>query len=136
GFEIVMYCPPAAFEDMGLPPGSPDAGAQGCTPTCQNTGPTDVCSGALSPAQGGCWVTGGGFIVDADGNDSYGGNAMPMKDGRIRGEWEHVDHGTMDKAHGQARYIVCRHVDEPGPGQPSGPSHNFNINQVYFGGPA
>ena len=41
-----------------------------------------------------------------------------------------------NKAHGQAQYIYCRHVDEPGPGQPSGPSHHFDINQVYFGGPA
>jgi hypothetical protein len=143
-FKIVEFCPPQEFLDMGLPDGSVDSGASGCnadagtgtTPTCVNTTSTDVCSGALPPSQGGCWVTGGGFIVDADGNDNYGGNAMPMKDGTIRGEWEHVDHGTGDKSHGEARYIVCRHVDEPGPGQPSGPSHNFNINQVYFGGPA
>jgi hypothetical protein len=27
-------------------------------------------------------------------------------------------------------------VDEPGPGVPNGPNHDFNINQAYFGGPA
>jgi hypothetical protein len=61
---------------------------------------------------------------------------MPLKDGRVRGEWEEQDHGSGDKAHGQVRYLVCRKVAGPGPGQPSGPSHNFDINQVYFGGPA
>jgi hypothetical protein len=81
-------------------------------------------------------VTGGGFIPDADGQDSFGGNAMPMKSGTVRGEWEDVDHGTGNKAHGEAQYLYCRHVNEPGPGQPSGPSHDFDINQVYFGGPA
>jgi hypothetical protein len=59
-----------------------------------------------------------------------------MKDGTIRGEWENVDHGTGNTLHGQVQYLVCRHVNEPGPGQPSGPSHNFTMNQAYFGGPA
>jgi hypothetical protein len=81
-------------------------------------------------------VTGGGFIVDTDGKDSFGGNAMPMKDGTIRGEWEHQDHGTGDNAHGQATYLYCRVVPGPGPGHPNGPQHNFVDNQVYFGGPA
>jgi hypothetical protein len=141
GFSITEYCPPTLFQDMGLPDGSPDMAAPGCTLTCQNTGSTDQCGtttppAPLPPEQGGCWITGGGFIVDADGNDSFGGNGMPMKDGTIRGEWEHVDHGTNDKLHGQVRYLVCRHVPEPGPGNPSGPSHNFDINQAYYGGPA
>jgi hypothetical protein len=61
---------------------------------------------------------------------------MPMKDGRVRGQWQHVDHGSSRKAHGQVAYVVCRHVDEPGPGQPSGPSKMFDLNQAYFGGPA
>jgi len=90
----------------------------------------------VPPSAGGCWVTGGGFIVDADGNDSFGGNAMPMKSGTVRGEWEHQDHGTGDAAHGQATYIYCRTVPGPGPGHPSGPHHDFTVNQVYFGGPA
>lgn len=97
--------------------------------------PDGTCDDCVPPSGGGCWVTGGGFIPDAIGQDSFGGNAMPMKSGSVRGEWENVDHdGT--KAHGEAQYIFCRHVSEPGPGQPSGPSHNFDVNQVYFGGPA
>ena len=96
-------------------------------------GSTEDCQ---PPSEGGCWVTGGGFIVDADGKDSFGGNAMPMKSGTVRGEWEHQDHGTGDAAHGQANYIVCRTVPGAGPGHPNGPQHNFTVNQVYFGGPA
>ena len=97
--------------------------------------PDGTCDDCVPPSGGGCWVTGGGFITDPIGQDSFGGNAMPMKSGGVRGQWENVDHdGT--KAHGEPQYIFCRHVNEPGPGQPSGPSHNFDINQVYFGGPA
>jgi hypothetical protein len=100
-------------------------------------------SDCVSPADGGCWVTGGGFIVGAnittgaapDGHDNFGGNAKPMKDGRIQGHWNHVDHGTGNHAKGKPEYIVCRHVDEPGPGQPGG-KKGFTMNQVYFGGPA
>lgn len=97
----------------------------------------------VPPAEGGCWVTGGGFIVGpnvtagaaADGHDNFGGNAKPMKDGRVQGHWNHVDHGTGNHAKGQPEYIVCRRVDEPGPGQPGG-KRGFTMNQVYFGGPA
>jgi hypothetical protein len=61
---------------------------------------------------------------------------MPMHDGTIRGEWEHQDHGSNSKGHGQAVYLVCRNVaDLPGPSQPGG-KKGFDINQVYFGGPA
>lgn len=117
----------------------------------------------VPPSAGGCWVTGGGFIVGPnvttgaapDGHDSlglrpndpdrmsgsarlgsnFGGNAKPMKDGRVQGHWNHVDHGTGNHAKGKPEYIVCRHVDEPGPGQPGG-KKGFTMNQVYFGGPA
>jgi len=97
----------------------------------------------VPPKDGGCWVTGGGFIVGpnettgaaADGHDNFGGNAKPMRDGRIQGHWNHVDHGTKSHAKGKPAYIVCRHVDEPGPGQP-GAKKGFTMNQVYFGGPA
>ncbi len=110
-------------------PGSHASACGACVPnSC-----SDDC---VPPSSGGCWVTGGGWITDADGTDSFGGNAMPMKAGDVRGEWEDVDHATGNKGHGAAQYIYCRHVDEPGPGQPSGPSHHFDINQVYFGGPA
>jgi hypothetical protein len=97
----------------------------------------------VPPSEGGCWVTGGGFIIGPnittgaapDGHDNFGGNAKPMKDGRIQGHWNHVDHGTGNHAKGVPAYIVCRHVDEPGPGQPGG-KKGFTMNQVYFGGPA
>jgi hypothetical protein len=88
-------------------------------------------------------VTGGGFIIGPnittgaapDGHDNFGGNAKPMKDGHVQGHWNHVDHGLMGHSKGKPEYIVCRHVDEPGPGQPGG-KKGFNMNQVYFGGPA
>lgn len=96
-----------------------------------------------TPKAGGCWVTGGGFVVGAnivtgaaaDGHDNFGGNAKPMKDGTIKGHWNHVDHGTGNHAKGRPSYIYCRKVDEPGPGQPGG-KKGFVMNQVYFGGPA
>ncbi|MBS1119081.1 MAG: hypothetical protein H6Q90_1309 [Deltaproteobacteria bacterium] len=105
-----------------------------CEPVCEDTY-CEVCEDSEPPASGGCFVTGIGYLTDADGRDNFGGNGMPMKAGNIRGEWEHDDHGTGDKFHGNVGYLVCRHVDEPGPGQPSGPDHNFTINQAYYGGP-
>jgi hypothetical protein len=112
-------------------PGSHPAPCGACV--SDDAPPTEDCT---PPETGGCWVTGGGFIVDADGNDNFGGNGMPMKDGRIRGEWNHVDHGTGDHAHGEVQYLVCRDVtNEPGPGQPGG-KKGLTSNQVYFGGPA
>lgn len=124
-----------------------DDGSPTCTtpPTCAPGNHPSACGACVPdgttedctpPSSGGCWITGGGFIVDGDGNDSFGGNAMPMKSGTIRGQWEHVDHGTTNKMHGEPSYIVCRHVDEPGPGADNGPKHNFTINQAYFGGAA
>jgi hypothetical protein len=89
-------------------------------------------------------VTGGGFIegpilqpvvAPADGHDNFGGNAKPMKQGYVSGHWNHVDHGTGNHAKGRPEYIVCRHVDEPGPGQPGG-KKGLTSNQVYFGGHA
>lgn len=91
------------------------------------------------PGTGGCWITGGGFVsvtTGGNGKATFGGNGKPMKDGRIQGEWNHVDHGTGGHIHGEVRYLVCRHVDEPGPGHPSGPKKDFKDNQAYFGGPA
>ncbi|MCL2451031.1 MAG: hypothetical protein FWD17_18965, partial [Polyangiaceae bacterium] len=109
----------------------PNTHASACG-ACISDGTTEDC---IPPTEGGCWVTGGGFIVDGDGHDSFGGNAKSMKDGSIQGEWEHVDHGTGDKLHGQPSYLVCRHIDEPGPGQPGG-KKGFTDNQAYYGGPA
>lgn len=107
---------------------------------CVTDGEANDC---VPPSEGGCWVTGGGFITAAnittgaaaDGHDNFGGNAKPMKDGRIQGHWNHVDHGTGNHAKGRPEYIVCRHVDEPGPGGP-GAKKGFTMNQVYFGGHA
>jgi hypothetical protein len=89
----------------------------------------------VSPKEGGCWFTGGGFIVVTDHKDSYGGNGKPMRDGRIQGEWNHVDHGNMDHMHGKVEYLVCRVAAGPGPGQPGG-KKGLVANQVYFGGAA
>jgi hypothetical protein len=71
----------------------------------------------VPPTEGGCWVSGGGTITTPDGKDSFGGNAKPMKDGRVQGEWIHVDHGGKHKFGGKPKYLVCR----PG--------------QAYLGGP-
>lgn len=119
---------------------APGTHASACG-ACIADGETDDC---VAPAEGGCWITGGGFIVEpsvvppqaaADGHDNYGGNAKPMKKGGVQGHWNHVDHGTMNHAKGRPAYIFCRHVDEPGPGQPGG-KKGFTMNQIYFGGPA
>src|SRR5215212_9955887 len=70
-----------------------------CEPECEDTY-CEVCEHSNPPSEGGCFITGIGYLVDADGRDNFGGNGMPMKDGYLRGEWEHVDHGTGDKFHG------------------------------------
>ena len=70
----------------------------------------------LPPEEGGCWVTGIGTFGKGVTRDSFGGNAMTMKDGRVRGEWQHTDHfdasGTQKNGqnlfHGQVTYLVCK----------------------------
>jgi hypothetical protein len=122
-----------------IPVCAPGSHASACG-ACVPDGTKDDC---VPPSEGGCWVTGGGFIIGPnittgaapDGHDSFGGNAKPMKDGRVQGNWNHVDHGTGNHAKGKPEYIVCRHVDEPGPGGP-GAKKGFTMNQVYFGGHA
>ncbi len=81
-------------------------------------------------------MTGGGFVDESSSKDTFGGNGMPMRDGSVRGEWENVDHATGDNLHGSVSYLFCRVVAGPGPGHPNGPHHDFDDNQVYFGGPA
>lgn len=122
GGTITCHKPPTCD------PGTHPAQCGACVPD----GTTDDC---VPPDQGGCWVTGGGFIIDSDGKDSFGGNGMPMKSGVVRGEWEHQDHGTGDMMHGQVAYLYCRKVAGAGPGHPNGPQHTFDLNQVYYGGP-
>jgi hypothetical protein len=109
---------------------SPGTHAAECG-ACVPDGETSDC---VPPEEGGCWITGGGFVDDGGGNDNFGGNAKPMKDGSVQGHWNHVDHAGQH-SNGTPRYIVCRHVDEPGPGQPGG-KKGLTSNQVYFGGPA
>jgi hypothetical protein len=110
------------------------ADGSSCVPVCEDTY-CNVCKGSQPPSDGGCWITGIGYVNDPDGRDNFGGNGMPMKAGYLRGQWEHDDHGTGDKFHGSIGYLSCRHVDEPGPGVPSGSDHSFTFNQAYYGGP-
>jgi hypothetical protein len=120
-------------------PGTHAAACGACVSDSEGAAASDC----VPPTEGGCWVTGGGFIeaasttpaAPADGHDNFGGNAKPMKDGHVSGHWNHVDHGTGNHAKGKPEYIMCRHVDEPGPGQPGG-KKGLTANQVYFGGHA
>jgi hypothetical protein len=104
---------------------------------------SDASSDCVPPTEGGCWITGGGFIegaslvpaAAADGKDNFGGNAKPMKKGGVSGHWNHVDHGTGNHAKGRPEYIMCRVTDGPGPKQPGG-KKGLVSNQVYFGGHA
>jgi hypothetical protein len=116
-------------------PGTKPAPCGACVPASSDGGD------CTPPAQGGCWITGGGWVAvpevaGTNGKATFGGNGKPMKSGSIQGEWNHVDHTGGGHIHGEVRYLVCRHVDEPGPGNPSGPKHDFDDNQAYFGGPA
>jgi len=114
-------------------------GASSCAPgthpsACGACVSDDRDGDCIPPSEGGCWITGGGFIVTND-KDNFGGNAKPMKNGTIDGHWNHVDHATDQHALGRPEYIYCRDVDEPGPGGP-GAKKGFNMNQIYFGGHA
>ncbi|MBI4510842.1 MAG: hypothetical protein HY698_14505 [Deltaproteobacteria bacterium] len=95
---------------------------------------TDARAYATTILAGGCFVTGIGHIgSDENGNgisdrpgagrahqDSYGGNAMGMKDGRVRGQWQnttHLEH-RRNKFHGQAEFLLCWNDGGPGPDVP------------------
>ncbi|MCB9555590.1 MAG: hypothetical protein H6707_05750 [Deltaproteobacteria bacterium] len=98
------------------------------------------------PQNGGCWVTGIGHIgedTDGDGvsdqpgagraeQDSFGGNAMGMKDGRIRGQWQNTTHllDGKHKFHGQATFLHCFNDGGPGPDVPKAIP-----NRAIWGGP-
>ncbi|CAN5908575.1 hypothetical protein BH11MYX4_BH11MYX4_37700 [soil metagenome] len=123
------------------------------TPDCAKGTHASACGACVSdsdgtadcvpPTEGGCWVTGGGFIegaslvpaAPADGHDNFGGNAKPMRRGDVSGHWNHVDHGTGNHALGRPEYIMCRTTEGAGPGQPGG-KKGLVANQVYFGGHA
>jgi hypothetical protein len=67
-------------------------------------------------AKGGCWVTGIGTFGKGNTRDSFGGNGMYMKDGSVRGEWQHTDHydeagkqkNGQNLFHGKVNYLVCK----------------------------
>ncbi len=96
--------------------------------------------------EGGCFVTGIGHIgSDENGDgisdqpgagvanqDSYGGNAMGMKDGRVRGQWQNTTHLEDDKDvfHGQAEFLYCWNDGNPGPDVPEA-----YPNRAIWGGP-
>ncbi len=122
--EKVCESPPAC---------APGTHAAKCGACVEDGGPVD--DDCIPPSEGGCWVTGGGFIVPDGDHANFGGNAKQMKRGGVQGHWNHVDHTTMNHLNGKPNYIFCRHVDEPGPGQPGG-RKGFIMNQIYFGGPA
>ncbi|HZD43766.1 MAG TPA: hypothetical protein VE134_06870 [Methanomicrobiales archaeon] len=89
--------------------------------------------GAVSAHEfpGCCWFTGGGHILTIDGKDSFGGNAMTMKNKPDRGEWEYVIHSTGQIFHGTVTDILyCEYVPtRPGPGHPEA-----NANYIRFVG--
>ncbi len=76
-----------------------------------------------------CWFTGGGQIhSDSLEKGSFGGNAMTMKDGDIRGEWEFVDHeGNI--FHGQVETIECYMKGDVPPDMP-----HADVNTIWFTG--
>ncbi len=95
---------------------------------------------------GGCFVTGIGHIGDDENEngisdrpgagrahqDSYGGNAMGMKDGRVRGQWQNTTHVENDRHvfHGQAEFLYCWNDGGPGPDVP-----RAIPNRAIWGGP-
>ncbi len=81
--------------------------------------------------EGGCWITGGGHIGDANAfggagandQDSFGFNAMGMKAGYVRGEIENVTH-LGDDFHGEATWLRCWKDDGLGPEVPHAVPNN------------
>lgn len=72
----------------------------------------------------------GGFVIGG-GNlahgDWFGGNLMGMKDGRVRGQWQHI-YGAL-RFHGYAEFQVCWNDGGPGPDVP-----RAFPNRAVFGG--
>lgn len=111
-----------SFEDVAADEGSGSAAQElvGCIDT---TDPAE-CSYDRRET-GGCFVTGIGHIGDeADhpgagraGEDSFGGNAMGMRDGRVRGQWQNTTH-QGDVFHGSVDFLRCWRDDGIGPEVP------------------
>jgi len=116
---IVVACAPGEISGWGSAMGVDTytiIGEGGC-PDAEGTDcvTIDVPGDSLPPEEGGCWVTGIGTFGKGATRDSFGGNAMTMKDGSVRGEWQHVDHFDVTGAqkngqnlfHGQVEFIHC-----------------------------
>ena len=81
--------------------------------------------------EGGCWITGGGHIGDSNSHggagqndqDSFGFNAMGMKDGTVRGELQNTTH-LGDLFHGEATWIRCWKDEGDGPQVPKAVPNN------------
>jgi hypothetical protein len=118
---IVLLCA-LAVGIAGAGDCCPDDGC--CPPPC----PPPPCP----PPSCCCWFTGGGTIMTIDGingRQSFGGNAMTMKDKPVRGEWEHINHTTGDIFHGKVTYLSCWETNDPGPSPPKA-----DPNYIEFGG--
>lgn len=132
GFAAAKYRLSPTGECL-LPDGSACLFSSGEQPPGEETPPGELPPGTeppsteqLPPEKGGCWVTGIGTFGKGDTRDSFGGNGMTMKDGSVRGEWQHTDHfdesGTTNNGqnlfHGKVTYIACRKFPLPGPEVP------------------
>ncbi len=122
--------------------GTPEAPPESDSPPTGDTPPGE----GTPPPEGGCFVTGIGHIgADENGNgisdrpgagranqDSYGGNAMGMKDGSVRGQWQNTTHLADGKHvfHGQATFLHCWNDGGPGPDVP-----RTYPNRAIWGGP-
>jgi len=92
---------------------------------CVDTDDPALCSYDDTEQGSGCFVTGIGHIGDASdhpgagraGEDSFGGNAMGMRDGRVRGQWQNTTH-LGDVFHGSVDFLRCWRDDGIGPEVP------------------
>lgn len=92
--------------------------------TCLSTMRIEDCMTTV-PNLEGCFVTGIGHIGDEANHpgagraeeDSFGGNAMGMRDGTVRGEWQNTTH-LGDLFHGEASWLRCWKDEGEGPEVP------------------
>jgi hypothetical protein len=117
-------CESAPTCGMGTHPGSCGA--------CVEDNAADDC---VPATEGGCWITGGGYIIPATAHANFGGNAKQMKKGGVSGHWNHVDHESMNHLNGRPSYLFCRYAPEAPTGGHWG-KKGLASNQVYFGGTA
>lgn len=104
-------------------PGGETSGSSGGALMCMDTYSAEMCS--YREDTGGCFVTGIGHIGDAENHpgagradqDSFGGNAMGMKDGSVRGQWQNTTH-LGDLFHGSVSWLRCWNDGGLGPEVP------------------